>query len=62
MTGIPKKRKGYGQIVKNGDKNGGEGCRLTDAEGSDGVPAIREMAVCFRKQVQRFGELTPNFD
>ena len=45
MTGIPKKRKGYGQIVKNGDKNGGEGCGMTDAEGSSlsrvaGTPSL----------------------
>ena len=59
MTVIPKKWEGYGQIVKNeveivqDDGRRGQRWRTGDTGGR---------AVCFRKQVQRSGELTPNSD
>ena len=59
MTVIPKNGGGYGQIVKNGvemvqdDRRRAQQWRTGDTG---------ERAVCFRKQVQRSGELTPNSD
>ena len=59
MTVITKNGGGYGQIVKNGvemvqdDRRRAQQWRTGDTG---------ERAVCFRKQVQRSGELNANFD